>query len=103
SHYGASKAAVEHLTRCWALELAPRGIRVNAIAAGPTETDFLAERMGLTPEQIQAVKADEAARIPLGRRGEPDDVAAAIVALAGAMGGWITGQVLAVDGGLNIS
>ena len=103
SHYGASKAAVEHLTRCWALELAPRGIRVNAIAAGPTETDFLAERMGLTPAQIQAVKADEAARIPLGRRGEPADVGAAIVALAGAMGGWITGQVLAVDGGLNIS
>lgn len=103
SHYGASKAAVEHLTRCWALELAPRGIRVNAIAAGPTETDFLAERMGLTPEQIQAVKADEAARIPLGRRGEPADVAAAIVALAGPMGGWITGQVLTVDGGLNIA
>lgn len=103
SHYGASKAAVEHLTRCWALELAPRGIRVNAIAAGPTETDFLAERMGLTPEQIQAVKADEAARIPLGRRGEPADVAAAIVALAGPMGGWITGQVFAVDGGLNIA
>lgn len=103
SHYGASKAAVEHLTRCWALELAPRGIRVNAIAAGPTETDFLAERMGLTPEQIEAVKADEAARIPLGRRGMPADVAEAIVALAGPMGGWITGQVLAVDGGLNIS
>jgi len=103
SHYGASKAAVEHLTRCWALELAPRGIRVNAVAAGPTETDFLAERMGLTPEQIGAVKADEAARIPLGRRGLPADVAEAIVALAGPMGGWITGQVLAVDGGLDIS
>lgn len=103
SHYGASKAAIEHLTRCWALELAPRGIRVNAVAAGPTETDFLAERMGLTPEQIQAVKAEETARIPLGRRGEPADVAAVIVALAGSVGGWITGQVLAVDGGLNIA
>ena len=103
SHYGASKAAIEHLTRCWALELAPRGIRVNAVAAGPTETDFLAERMGLTPAQIQAVKAEETARIPLGRRGAPADVAEAIVALAGPMGGWITGQVLAVDGGLNIA
>ena len=103
SHYGASKAAIEHLTRCWALELAPRGIRVNAVAAGPTETDFLAERMGLTPEQIQAVKADEMARIPLGRRGLPADVADVIVSLAGPMGGWITGQVLAVDGGLNIA
>lgn len=103
SHYGASKAAIEHLTRCWALELAPRGIRVNAVAAGPTETDFLAERMGLTPEQIAAVKADETARIPLGRRGAPADVAEVIVALAGSMGGWITGQVLAVDGGLNVA
>jgi len=103
SHYGASKAALEHLTRCWALELAPRDVRVNAIAAGPTETAFLSERMGLTPEQIEAVKADEAARIPLGRRGEPADVAAAIVLLAGPAGGWITGQVLAVDGGLNIA
>jgi NAD(P)-dependent dehydrogenase (short-subunit alcohol dehydrogenase family) len=103
SHYGASKAAVEHLTRCWALELAPRGIRVNAIAAGPTETAFLTERMGLSEEQARAVKAKEAAQIPLSRRGEPDDVARAIVALAGSMGNWITGQVVTVDGGLNIA
>lgn len=103
SHYGASKAAIEHLTRCWALELAPLGIRVNAVAAGPTETAFLVERMGLSAAQAQAVKEDETARIPLGRRGEPDDVARAIVALAGTVGGWITGQVLAVDGGLNIA
>lgn len=103
SHYGASKAAVEHLTRCWALELAPLGIRVNAVAAGPTETAFLTERMGLSSEQAQAVKAEESARIPLGRRGEPVDVARAIVALAGSLGGWVTGQVLGVDGGLNIS
>ncbi len=103
SHYGASKAAIEHLTRCWALELAPLGIRVNAVAAGPTETAFLVERMGLSAAQAQAVKDDEKARIPLGRRGEPDDVARAIVALAGPVGGWVTGQVLAVDGGLNIA
>jgi len=103
SHYAASKAALEHLTRCWALELAPRGIRVNAVAAGPTETAFLTERMGLSAEQADAVKADEATRIPLGRRAEPDDVARAVVALAGAMGNWITGQVLTVDGGLTIA
>ena len=103
SHYGASKAAIEHLTRCWALELAPLNIRVNAIAAGPTETAFLVERMGLTAEQAEAVKLDEAARIPLGRRGEPDDVARAIVALAGSLGSWVTGQVITVDGGLNIT
>lgn len=48
SHYAASKAALEHLTRCWALELAHDGIRVNAVAAGPTESDFLSERMRLS-------------------------------------------------------
>jgi len=103
SHYAGSKAALEHMTRCWALELAADGIRVNAIAAGPTETDFLAERMHLTPEQIEEVKAQERASIPLGRRGVPEDVASWIVSIAGTDGAWITGQVLAVDGGLNIA
>jgi NAD(P)-dependent dehydrogenase (short-subunit alcohol dehydrogenase family) len=103
SHYGASKAALEHMTRCWALELAADGIRVNAIAAGPTETDFLAERMGLSEQQIAAVKEQETRSIPLGRRGVPDDVAGMLVALASKDAGWITGQVLAVDGGLNIA
>ncbi|QJR11270.1 Aklaviketone reductase DauE [Usitatibacter rugosus] len=103
SHYSASKAALEHMTRCWALELAPSGIRVNAVAAGPTETDFLAERMGLDAERIEAVKADERSRIPLGRRGTPDDVARWIVSLASPAAAWITGQVLAVDGGLSIT
>jgi Dehydrogenases with different specificities (related to short-chain alcohol dehydrogenases) len=59
SHYAASKAAVEHMTRCWALELAPDRVRVNAIAAGPAETDFLVERMGLSMEQAERVKANE--------------------------------------------
>lgn len=103
SHYGASKAALEHMTRCWALELAADGIRVNAVAAGPTETDFLAERMGLTPQQIASVKEQEAASIPLGRRGVPGDLAGILLALASNDGGWITGQVLAVDGGLSIA
>ena len=48
SHYAASKAALEHLTRCWALELAPLGIRVNAVAAGPTESGALTGMMGLS-------------------------------------------------------
>jgi NAD(P)-dependent dehydrogenase (short-subunit alcohol dehydrogenase family) len=103
SHYAASKAALEHLTRCWALELAADGIRVNAVAAGPTETDFLVERMGLTGEQADEVKRQERERIPLGRRGSPDDVAKWIVSLSSPSADWITGQVLAVDGGLNIA
>ncbi|GAA0774947.1 SDR family oxidoreductase [Castellaniella ginsengisoli] len=103
SHYAASKAALEHMTRCWALELAADGIRVNAVAAGPTETRFLEERMKLTPEQIETVKADERARIPMGRRGEPEDVAPWIVSLAAPGATWVTGQVLCIDGGLDVT
>lgn len=101
SHYAASKAALEHMTRCWALELAPDGIRVNAVAAGPTETDFLSERMKLPADQIESIKAQERVRIPLGRRGVPKDVAHWIVALASSDAAWITGQVITVDGGLD--
>ena len=103
SHYAASKAALEHLTRCWALELAPLGIRVNAVAAGPTESGALTGMMGLSAEQAEAVKEDERARIPLGRRGVPDDIAEWIIQLAGPASQWLTGQVLAVDGGLGLA
>jgi NAD(P)-dependent dehydrogenase (short-subunit alcohol dehydrogenase family) len=103
SHYAASKAALEHLTRCWALELAGLGVRVNAVAAGPTETEFLTERMGLSEAEAEAVKADERRRIPLARRGTPDEVAHWIVALAAPAAAWITGQVVTVDGGLGIT
>ena len=103
SHYAASKAALDHLTRCWALELAPQGVRVNAVAAGPTETGALTGMMGLSPEQAQAVKERERERIPLGRRGVPEDVARWIVALADPAAAWVTGQVINVDGGLGIS
>lgn len=97
--YAASKAALEQLTRCWALELAPKGIRVNAVASGPVETAFLRERMGLSEQAAEAVRAHERSVIPLGRRGEPDDVASWIVALARPGAAWVTGQVLGVDGG----
>lgn len=103
SHYAASKAALEHLTRCWALELAPAGIRVNAVAAGPTESGALTGMMGLSLEQAAAIKEQERARIPLGRRGVPDDVAEWIVRLAGPASEWVTGQVVAIDGGLGLA
>ncbi|MBP1296440.1 SDR family NAD(P)-dependent oxidoreductase [Bradyrhizobium elkanii] len=103
SHYAASKAALEHLTRCWALELAQFGIRVNAVAAGPTESGALTGMMGLTQEQAAAVKEQERARIPLARRGVPDDVAEWIVRLAGSASEWMTGQVVAIDGGLGLA
>lgn len=103
SHYAASKAALEHLTRCWALELAPHGVRVNAIAAGPTESGALTGMMGLTPERAAAIEEQEREQIPLKRRGRPEDVARWIVALADPASEWITGQVIAVDGGLGLT
>jgi len=103
SHYAASKAALEHLTRCWALELAPHGVRVNAIAAGPTETGALTGMMGLSPEQAAVIKEQERERIPLKRRGNPGDVARWIVQLADPASEWMTGQVIAVDGGLGLA
>jgi Enoyl-(Acyl carrier protein) reductase len=71
-------------------------IRVNAVAPGPAETQILAQS-GLTAEAIQAIKADEVRRIPLGRGGHPDDVARWIVTLADPAADWITGQVITVD------
>jgi NAD(P)-dependent dehydrogenase (short-subunit alcohol dehydrogenase family) len=102
SHYGASKAALEYLTRSWALELAPSKIRVNAVAVGPTETGALEGMMKLSRQQAAAVKQEERQQIPLGRRGTPEDISRWIVSLAEPASSWITGQVLAVDGGLSL-
>jgi NAD(P)-dependent dehydrogenase (short-subunit alcohol dehydrogenase family) len=103
SHYGASKAALEYLTRAWALELAPIGIRVNAIAVGPTESGALTGMMGLSPEQAEAVKQREREQVPLGRRGLPEEVAHWIVSFANSGNEWVTGQVFGVDGGLGLT
>ncbi|MFI5606933.1 SDR family NAD(P)-dependent oxidoreductase [Amycolatopsis sp. NPDC051903] len=102
AHYGASKAALEALTRSWALELAPDRVRVNAVAPGPTESEALTSA-GLSAQDVERVKAEEAVRIPLGRRGRPADIAAWIVRLADPHAEWLTGQVLAVDGGLALA
>jgi NAD(P)-dependent dehydrogenase (short-subunit alcohol dehydrogenase family) len=102
SHYAASKSAIEMLTKSWALELAPDKIRVNAVAPGPTESEALAAA-GLGEEMVDRIKREEADRIPLGRRGEPDEVAAWIVRLADPDSTWLTGQILTVDGGLELT
>ncbi len=102
AHYGAAKAALEALTRSWALELAPDGVRVNAVAAGPTESEALAAS-GLPFAVIDQITADEEARIPLGRRGDPDEVAGWILRFADSGAAWLTGQVLTVDGGLELT
>ncbi|WP_333486585.1 SDR family NAD(P)-dependent oxidoreductase [Nonomuraea corallina] len=102
SHYAASKAALEQLTRSWALELAGGGVRVNALAPGPTESRALA-RAGLPEPEVERVKQDEARRVPLGRRGTPEEVATWIVRLADPASTWLTGQVLTLDGGLDLT
>ncbi|GAA0941300.1 SDR family oxidoreductase [Actinocorallia libanotica] len=101
AHYAATKAALEHLTRSWALELAPDGIRVNALAPGPTESEALASA-GIPAATVEQIKTDEAARIPLGRRGRPEEIAAWALHLAAPASTWLTGQILTLDGGLEL-
>ncbi len=93
AHYVASKAGVVGLTRATALELAPHHIRVNAIAPGLTDT--AQPRYGSSEAEIQ----DMAKLVPLGRMGQPDDVADVAVFLASDAARHITGQVLHVNGG----
>ncbi|WP_329624089.1 SDR family oxidoreductase [Streptomyces sp. NBC_01255] len=98
SVYPATKSALETLTRCWALELAPDGIRVVAVAPGAIETP-IADHMGLSPERLEALRAWQLAHTPLGRIGRPEEVARVITSLASPDAGFLTGTVLPVDGG----
>jgi NAD(P)-dependent dehydrogenase (short-subunit alcohol dehydrogenase family) len=94
SVYTASKHAVEGLTKSAALEAAPFGVRVNAVAPGPTDTEMLTRFTG-TAER----KAGLVAGVPLKRAGTVDEIADAIVFLASSKAGFITGQILDVNGG----
>lgn len=94
AHYGASKGAVALLTKHAALELAPLGIRVNAVAPGTILTGMTADRLGDTGQFERTL-----ARIPLGRVGEPADVAGVVAFLCGPESAYVNGAVLPVDGG----
>ncbi|MEV3901107.1 SDR family oxidoreductase [Mycobacterium sp. NPDC050551] len=97
SIYAATKAAIRSFGRTWATELIPRGIRVNTVIPGPIETPGLT---GLAPAgQEQQLLDGEAARIPMGRVGRPDELAAAVLFLASGQSSFITGTELFVDGG----
>jgi NAD(P)-dependent dehydrogenase (short-subunit alcohol dehydrogenase family) len=89
--YNATKAALIHLTRTLAAELAP-GVRVNALAPGLVKTDFA--RALWEPDEAAIAK-----RTPLGRLGEPQDIANAALFLASDLSSWITGHTLVIDGG----
>lgn len=92
--YAATKAGVEAMSHILAKELGERAITVNVIAPGPVATElFLGDK---TDEQVEQTKK----MIPLGRLGEPEDIARAVAFLVGPDGGWVNGQVLRANGGV---
>jgi 3-oxoacyl-[acyl-carrier protein] reductase len=97
SVYSATKAAVDAVTRSLAKELGPRKIRVNSINPGMVQTEGTAT-MGITDSENQLRKQVEA-QTPLGRIGQPADIAPAVVFLASDDSGWITGETLYIAGG----
>jgi NAD(P)-dependent dehydrogenase (short-subunit alcohol dehydrogenase family) len=100
--YCVSKAAVDQLTRCAALELAPRGIRVNAVNPGVVISN-LHRRGGMTEENYAAFVERSRGTHPLGRPGQPEEIADLIFFLASASAGWITGETIAIDGGRHLT
>ena len=94
-NYAASKGGINGLTRALAKELAPRNVRVNAIAPGMIETDMSQVVRGIAGDQIKKT-------IPLKRIGTPEEVAAVAAFLASDDAAYLTGQVLRVDGGLSL-
>ncbi|MEU7181094.1 MULTISPECIES: SDR family NAD(P)-dependent oxidoreductase [Streptomyces] len=100
--YGATKAGLDLLTRSWAVELGPRGIRVIGVAPGVIETGA-GVRAGMTEEAYAGFLAAMAPQVPLRRVGQPEDIAWWIVQLADPQAGYASGAVLAVDGALSVT
>jgi NAD(P)-dependent dehydrogenase (short-subunit alcohol dehydrogenase family) len=92
STYGASKAAVESLTRSWAAEFGPYGVRVNSVAPGPTKTEGVEAQWGDTNDELGRA-------LPLGRTAAPEEIAEAVLFLASPRASFITGSTLHADGG----
>jgi NAD(P)-dependent dehydrogenase (short-subunit alcohol dehydrogenase family) len=98
AHYAASKGGIFSFTRTMALELAPHGITANVICPGPVLTDMNRDAFA-----DPAYRAQRERTIPVGRLGQPDDVAAAVALLAAGSSDYITGATLFVDGGQTLS
>lgn len=99
SVYAATKAAARNLVRGFAAELAPRGIRVNAVAPGPIETPIFS-KTGMPAEALDEFSAGAVAQIPLQRFGQPEEIAAAVAFLASDEASFVNGAELPVDGGM---
>jgi NAD(P)-dependent dehydrogenase (short-subunit alcohol dehydrogenase family) len=100
--YCVSKSAVDQLTRCAALDLAPQGVRVNAVNPGVVVSN-LHRRGGMSEENYTAFLARSRETHPLGRPGEPGEIADLIFFLASDQAQWITGETIAVDGGRHLT
>ena len=100
--YCVSKSAMDHLTRCAALEMAPFGVRVNCVNPGVTVTN-LHRRGGMDESQYATFLQRSRETHPLGRPGQPDEVAALILFLASDDAGWMTGETIPIDGGRHLT
>jgi len=100
SVYAASKAAIRNFSRNWILDLKGRGIRINTLSPGPTETTGLVELAGQDKAQQQELLDYMASQVPMGRVGRPEEVAATALFLASDDSSFITGAEIFVDGGI---
>ena len=100
--YCISKAALDQLTRCAALDLAPKGIRVNAVNPGVVASN-LHRRSGMPEDSYESFLEHSKTTHPLGRTGEPDEIADLIVYLASDRASWITGETISIDGGRHLT
>ena len=100
--YAVSKAAVDQLTRCAALDLAPKGVRVNAVNPGVVVTN-LHKRGGMDAAKYAEFLERSKTTHPLGRPGQPEEIADLIAFLLSPASGWITGETIAIDGGRHLT
>lgn len=100
--YCVSKSAIDQLTRCAALEVAAKGVRINAVNPGVVISN-LHRRGGMTEEKYAAFLEHSRATHPIGRAGEPSEIADLIFFLASPSAGWITGETISVDGGRHLT